>query len=92
MVSIITLEDLQRTLNKSLADIVQKGYALTHEKLMVQEVAKQDYSHMGLEKMLFLKKLGEGQFGKVYLVKDAESGQLFAIKCISKQQVIQTKM
>lgn len=48
MLSVITLDDLQRTLNKTLADIIQKSYALTHEKLMVQEVAKQDYSHITL--------------------------------------------
>jgi serine/threonine protein kinase len=35
-----------------------------------------------------LKKLGEGQFGKVFLVKNKADGALFALKCIQKQQII----
>lgn len=92
MLAIINIEELQKILGKSLHEINQKSYALTHEKLMVQEAKKQDCSHLFLEKMLFLKKLGEGQFGKVFLVKDSETGQHYAIKCISKQSVIENKM
>lgn len=33
-----------------------------------------------------MKELGEGQFGRVILVKDQESGESFALKCISKRQ------
>jgi cGMP-dependent protein kinase len=39
-----------------------------------------------------LKKLGEGQFGKVYLVKDRDTKATYAIKCIPKHQVIKNKM
>lgn len=41
---------------------------------------------------MFLKKLGEGQFGKVYLVNDKTSNQKYAVKCITKEQVVSNKM
>jgi len=71
MLVIILLEDLERILSKNLSDIGQKSYAMTHEKMMAQEPVRQDYSYMKLDKMVFIKKLGAGQFGKVFLVKDA---------------------
>lgn len=45
-----------------------------------------------LDSLISLKKLGEGQFGKVYLVKDKDTKQNYAIKCIPKHQVIKNKM
>lgn len=43
--------------------------------------------------MVHVKKLGEGQFGKVYLVKESKtSNSLYALKCIRKDQVIENKM
>jgi cGMP-dependent protein kinase len=92
MLAIIDLHLIERILNKNISDIIQKSHAMTHEKMMVQEVTKQDYSHLTLDKMLFIKKLGEGQFGKVFLVKDSQSGHFYATKCISKHQIVQSKM
>jgi cGMP-dependent protein kinase len=37
-----------------------------------------------LEEMLVLKKLGEGQFGNVFLVTDKNKENCYALKCISK--------
>lgn len=42
---------------------------------------------------MHIKKLGEGQFGKVYLVREFKhSENLYAIKCIKKQEVVNNKM
>jgi serine/threonine protein kinase len=39
-----------------------------------------------LSDFIYLKKLGEGQFGQVFLVKNTHYGtNLFAIKCLSKE-------
>lgn len=36
--------------------------------------------------------MGEGQFGKVYLVNDKTSGKRYAVKCIAKEQIVASKM
>ena len=41
-----------------------------------------------LEDLIFHKRLGAGQFGAVYMVKVKQSYQLFALKCVSKQIVM----
>jgi RAC serine/threonine-protein kinase len=38
----------------------------------------------------FLKSLGEGAFGTVFLAKDKESGTLYAIKALDKSHIIKT--
>lgn len=58
-----------------------------HEKKMAAIDEKPDYSHILLENLIFIKKLGFGQFGTVYLVKEKGSKnkeELFALKCVSK--------
>ncbi|CAG9859173.1 unnamed protein product [Phyllotreta striolata] len=50
-------------------------------------------SSEGLEKMIKIKTLGSGSFGRVLLVKcTTESGpEYYAMKCIEKQKIIKTK-
>jgi hypothetical protein len=44
-----------------------------------------------MSQLNMLKKLGEGQFGRVFLVRNKE-GEKFALKCIQKEQVIEHHM
>lgn len=43
---------------------------------------------MPLHDLIYIKKLGEGQFGHVYLVKGRETKEYYALKAMSKQQII----
>ena len=42
--------------------------------------------------LLYEKKLGEGQFGKVFLVSDRSNGAQYALKCIKKKEVVELGM
>ena len=41
-----------------------------------------------MDQLMVVKRLGEGQFGKVFLVKNKNDNSLYALKCIQKQQII----
>lgn len=71
-----------------------KHVADPYEKEMEEGTrASKDYSHIQLDSLVFLKKLGEGQFGRVYLVRESKgSNNIYALKCIKKQQVVDSKM
>lgn len=43
-----------------------------------------DYSHIQLDKLIYINKLGSGQFGSVFLVRNKDSKELFALKSVSK--------
>lgn len=45
-----------------------------------------------IESLVFYKKLGYGQFGSVYLVKHPDFPDFMALKCVSKQKVIETEL
>lgn len=45
-----------------------------------------------LDQFVVLKKLGNGQFGSVYLVKELKSKKTYALKCISKAMVIEQQL
>jgi cGMP-dependent protein kinase len=63
-----------------------------HEKKMMQNhnsEMKKNAANLRLEDLVFYKKLGFGQFGSVYLVKCKGDEQFFALKAVSKQQVIE---
>ena len=42
-----------------------------------------------LEDLIFQKRLGAGQFGAVYMVKVNGNDQLFALKCVPKQMIVE---
>ena len=45
-------------------------------------------SNYGQNNFLPLKKLGSGSFGDVYLVRDKNSGKLYAMKTLSKKKIL----
>ncbi len=45
-----------------------------------------------LSDLFMLKKLGEGQFGHVFLVTDKAKENCYALKCISKEETVKTKL
>ena len=47
---------------------------------------------MKLDDFMALKKLGEGQFGNVFLVTDSQKQNFYALKCISKYETVKTKL
>jgi cGMP-dependent protein kinase len=54
---------------------------------------QRSHTNLRLEQFICLKKLGEGQFGTVYLVKESkDSKNVYAVKCIKKRQVVEYKM
>ena len=44
-----------------------------------------------LEEFIIISKLGQGAFGKVYLVHHEKKSRLYAMKCIRKDLVIENK-
>jgi len=64
------------------------------KKKMMNQVSelKKLANTIKLEELLSYKKLGYGQFGSVYLVRHKSHEQFFALKCISKQQVVEQSL
>jgi len=58
----------------------------------IEDVDKIEDAHhkasYGEEHFLPLKKLGSGSFGDVYLVRDKNSGKLYAMKTLSKRKIL----
>lgn len=50
------------------------------------------FEHMSLNDFIYIKKLGEGQFGHVFLVKHRTEQGLYALKGISKHQIAEQKL
>ena len=45
-----------------------------------------------LEDLIYIKKLGFGMFGSVYLVENKNTHKYYALKCVSKQQVVEQNL
>lgn len=50
---------------------------------------REDSKRMGLKDFWCLKQLGSGQFGNVFLVKSKLDNSIYAMKCITKKQVLE---
>jgi hypothetical protein len=45
-----------------------------------------------LQTLVSLQRLGTGMFGSVFLVRAPETGKLYALKCISKKQIVAQRL
>jgi serum/glucocorticoid-regulated kinase 2 len=54
-----------------------------------EEIYRVETSVLGPQKFDYLKTVGKGYFGKVYLVESRNSKEIYAIKSINKYQIIQ---
>ena len=53
---------------------------------------KKTDERVGLDSFKFYRKIGEGAFGEVYIVKKGKSDRLYALKAIKKQKIIGTNI
>ncbi|CAK84769.1 unnamed protein product (macronuclear) [Paramecium tetraurelia] len=85
----IDFKRFEEVIGGSLDQVINKNQKIS-EKHKKQESYKHDYSHLKLEEFVSLKKLGQGQFGNVYLVKNPKDNppHFYALKCISKAQIV----
>ena len=67
---------------------------ILQKKINSTEVSdlKKNADKIKLEDLIFYKKLGAGQFGSVYLVRTKDSQDFMALKCVSKQQVVEAQL
>ncbi len=79
----------------SFQEAVQKGLELKKTLATLESKAaaqKETYANMSLQDFEVIKKLGEGQFGTVYLVTTKDRSKFFALKCISKYETLKSKL
>ena len=49
-------------------------------------------NQLKLDFFFFVKKLGFGQFGNVYLIHNKNDAKCYALKCITKSQILKNKL
>jgi len=100
VISEVSFASIGYVLGKSVKESIEEARYLKEEEQQLE-------SHRGsksrasknpgnetwnLKNLIFIDKLGEGQFGNVYLVKDSSSKKLYALKCVSIAQVLEDKI
>eukprot|EP01017_Pseudomicrothorax_dubius_P037439 TRINITY_DN5486_c0_g1_i7.p1 TRINITY_DN5486_c0_g1~~TRINITY_DN5486_c0_g1_i7.p1 ORF type:complete len:378 (+),score=108.91 TRINITY_DN5486_c0_g1_i7:200-1333(+) len=76
----------------TLGEVIRKNKDFENRMNTTIQTTKQnvqnDANTVKLETLIHIKKLGFGQFGSVYLVKSPETGKLYALKCVTKAQIL----
>lgn len=83
VLSMISLKQFHNCIGGDIESVIKKNVD-SHEVKMRRENLKLDYSYINLVDLIYIKKLGVGQFGSVYLVQRSNTKELFALKCVSK--------
>ena len=56
------------------------------------ELWKEQTLALNLSELKIVKKMGQGQFGQVYLVTIDNRSSYYALKCISKSQILELRL
>jgi cGMP-dependent protein kinase len=73
-----------------LEDVIKRNEKSHEKKIVVQKTEKKQPEFL-LEELTFIKKIGAGQFGSVYLVQ-CKSKKLYALKTIAKAKIQQNNL
>ncbi len=89
----ISISRFHAIIGKNLEEVFQNN-ANSHELKMLGDNLdfRKVVENLRLEDLVYIKKLGEGQFGQVFLVKGRGPNDLFALKAISKAQIVEEKL
>ncbi|CAK55705.1 unnamed protein product (macronuclear) [Paramecium tetraurelia] len=93
MIAVITFKQFFEIIGGSLEQIFAKNEKAHDRFIKKEDGQKQDmYKHFELDQLISVKKLGQGQFGNVYLVYNKLDKKTYALKCISKAQIIEQNL
>ncbi|EGR27195.1 protein kinase domain protein [Ichthyophthirius multifiliis] len=88
IVALISNQLLIQNIGGTLSEIIAKNYQINTQIQLKENQIQQNINFIQLQDLCVLQKLGTGQFGNVYLVKNKNNNQLYALKCISKHTVV----
>ena len=95
----ISIKKLNELFGFDIVEGIRKNNKLFHEEIDKAKLksstkrANQDkYKNIKIENLYFVHSLGEGQFGKVYLVEDKATKYRYALKCMSKKEIMANEM
>lgn len=90
-----TLDELVKSFGCGLTDAIKNSNIIS-KMMEVQKHNRNNLCEMSrtlkIEDLQVLKKLGEGQFGNVFLVSDKSKEHCYALKSVSKDETIKTKL
>ncbi|KAM3140588.1 hypothetical protein pb186bvf_007400 [Paramecium bursaria] len=87
----IQFSHLLKVLGGSFEGAIYKNKE-SHETKIKNIADREDYSYIKVEDLIFIKELGSGQFGWVYQVKHKEMPNYFALKSVSKSQIVEQSL
>ncbi|EGR29318.1 protein kinase domain protein [Ichthyophthirius multifiliis] len=88
VLSVIQFNNLKKFIGGEIENVIKLN-EYSHEKQMSELQQKKDFSHILIENLIYIKKLGQGQFGHVYLVQNKDNLDLYALKQIQKSQIVE---
>ncbi|KRX08335.1 Protein kinase-like domain [Pseudocohnilembus persalinus] len=89
VIGILKNSSIIKELGCTLKEQVDRNIKMRQIVSQKEQNRKQTLDKLQLRDLKALKHLGAGQFGNVYLVKTVHSSEVYALKCINKQQVVQ---
>jgi len=98
VISELKFSNLERILGMPIKDAIEKENSIKEkeEKLASTQVNKLQEKKIvdswDIKNFLYIEKLGDGQFGNVYLVKELTTNKICALKCVSIIQIIEEKV
>ncbi|KAL4507522.1 hypothetical protein ABPG73_012210 [Tetrahymena malaccensis] len=88
----IKIEKLVNLFGESPFDVINKNKQVKEQSAIEESNLKSQVSNMKLSDLIVIKKLGFGQFGSVFLVKEKGKKKLYGLKCVSKAQVVEQSL